>query len=978
MARVEACVRDGVLTYRDGDTDHVLPVGGGAWEGWLEQPSTKVFRFDHGAAGFTARREPQRGRWYWYAYRRRGGRLRKAYLGRASDLTLDRLAAVGARLDEAVEGSVVAGDIESAAAGPPAGRERHNLPSEVSSFLGRQAEIAELRRALPGTRLLTLTGAGGVGKTRLALRLASDVLEDAADAVWLVELAALADPALVPQAVAQAVGTREQPGRPLLETLATALGVAPTLLVLDNCEHLVDACAHVAGHLLRASPTLHILATSREPLGVPGEVAWPVPPLGLPADDEHAGLKDRARSEAVQLFVVRAQAARPGFTLTEQNVLAVSEVCRRLDGIPLAIELAAARLRVLSPAELAARLDDRFRLLTGGSRTASPRQQTLRATVEWSYDLLTEVERRLFERLSVFAGGFTLDAVEAVCGDSNEERGTSNEARADAQLVAHRSSLVPRNDVLDLLTRLVDRSLVLAEQHGTEATRYRLLETLRAYGVNRLAERGDAEWARERHARWMTELAQRAERAFHGPSQGHWLRWAEREHDNATAALTWAVECGDVELAVSLAAALSWPWVLHQRWSEGLEWAERVLAMPQAVPTRERGMLLTGAIQFALFRGDLASNRPSGDLAAVRGRIEECLTIGEALNDDELILGAYGMSQLVREFGVDLEGAPEVTVEELNALARRIGHTWGECRGLEAMARRALRAGDLDTAGAHLTEAIRLARGAGDTWSLAMALHEIGDVERVRGAHPHAGVLYEESLTLFSELGLGARPSLVHNLGYVALAAGDRVGAATNFAQALNQFRRLGEARGMAECLIGFGALAAAKGRTADAARLFGAGEAALDALGIDLWPSNLPDYTRWLSRVRLGRAVASFDRTRAEGRALSLEQAVALALAGNDERRVRLPDSSFIIPRSSFSMRLTPREQEIAQLAAQGLTNRQIAATLVIAEKTAANHVQRVLEKLDLRSRTQLAARAAEFGLTPAGAQTHTTDATR
>ncbi|HEY3059594.1 MAG TPA: helix-turn-helix domain-containing protein, partial [Chloroflexota bacterium] len=734
-----------------------------------------------------------------------------------------------------------------------------NLPAELSSFVGRANELSELRRLLPTTRLLTLTGTGGVGKTRLALQVAAGLLEEATDAVWLVDLAPLADATLVPQAVAQATGIREESGRPLPATLTSALGLGRVLLIMDNCEHMVEACAQLAAHLLQTCPSLRILATSREALGVLGEVAWPVPSLQVPSDEPGVSAADSSGVEAVRLFVERATAARPGFAVTEYNAPAVAEVCRRLDGIPLAIELAAARVRVLTPEEIAARLDDRFRLLTHGHRTVSPRHQALRATIDWSYDLLTDSERRLFQQLAVFAGGFTLSAAETVC------RGAG---LAAVEILAH-------------VSRLVDRSLVISDPgDGTEPTRYRLLETLRAYGLERLAERGELDQVRARHAAWITERAEHAERAFRGPEQGRWLRWAEAEHDNARAALAWALEHEDAEVAVRLAAALSWSWFVHQRWSEGLDWAQRALGVPVAGLTRERGVLLVQAIQLAVFRGDLASGRPSGDLRAVGHWIEECLALGEMLDDDELVQSAYGFAVMAREFGMQPEGMPDVPLEEVIALSRRGGYTWGECRGLEALARRALRAGDLDTAIARLNEAVQLARQTGDLFSLAMDLVALGDVERARGAHKRAGTRYEESLAHLAALGLGAQPTLVHNLGYVALASGDSALAGANFAEALGHFRRLGVERGMAECLIGFGAVAAGEGRAADAARLFGAGETALEALGTQIWPANRPDYERSVAQARRRLGARAFDRVKSEGALLGIEEATALALA--------------------------------------------------------------------------------------------------
>ena len=936
MARTGARVSEGVLTFDEAGLDQMVPVGSVDWERWLEQPSTMAFRFEDGTARFTARRERQRGHSYWYAYRRRGGRLRKAYLGRSSDLTLDRLMTIGDRLAERFGDTPGVASDGLPDARPVLPRGRQNLPCEISSFLGRRAETAEVRRLLTTARLLTLTGTGGVGKTRLALHVAADLLGEGAVRVWWVNLAPLADPTLVPQAVAEATGVREEPGQPLLVTLARALGFEAVLLVLDNCEHLVDACARLVEHLLRVCPDLRILATSREPLGVSGEVAWRVPSLALPAGGEDLSADDLARYEAMQLFVQRAQATRPGFALTEENAPAVLELCQRLDGIPLAIELAAARVRALTPGEIATRLGDRFRLLSSGDRTAPPRHQTLRAVVDWTYNLLTDSERRLFERLSVFAGGFTLEAAEAVCS----------------------GGAIEATEVFDLLSRLVDRSVVLAEHQGeTGTTRYRLLETLRDYGQERLAAYGEADRVRERHATWLVELAQQAERAFRGPEQGRWLRRAEREHDNVRAALTWALEREEVELAVRLAAGLSWSWLLHQRWSEGLDWVGRVLALSGPEPTRERALLLLGAVQLTAFRGDMTSNRPSGNLSAVRRWVEEYLEIGETLGDDELVLGGFGLLGLLRDFGISLEGKPVLSPEELQVWARRIGHTWGECRGLEALARDALRTGNLEAAGAHLAEAVRLARGVGDTWSLAMALNQLSDVERVRGVYPRAGTLYDESLALFAQLGLGPQPNLVHNLGYVALAAGEYAGASARFAEALTQFRRLGESRGAAECLMGFGAVAAAEGRAADAAQLFGAGEAVLEASGAGVWPANRADCERWEDRARRKLSPAAFERARIEGRSLSLEHATTLMLERGAARDA-MPH-----PAQHKPPGLTPRECEVAQLAARGLTNRQIADALVITEKTAANHLQHVLDKLDLHTRTQLAARAVEFG---------------
>ena len=369
----------------------------------------------------------------------------------------------------------------------------NNLPRELTSFVGREREVDEVRRLLVTTRLLTLTGSGGVGKTRLSQRVAADLGPSFPDGIWLVELAGLGDPSLLAQVVASVLGVREQPGRALLDTLIDVLRPRTCLLLLDNCEHLVEACAALADSLLRACPGLILLATSREPLGIAGETVWRVPPLTMPDASGDAATSDDtsalAQYEAVRLFEERARAALPAFTLTGQNGPAVAQICRRLDGIPLAIELAAARVRGVAPEQLADRLDDRFRLLTGGSRTALARHQTLRALVDWSYELLSEPERVLFCRLSVFAGGWTLDAAEEVCSGGGIEPA----------------------DILGLLLQLVDRSLVLAEEQpiqagGLSPVRYRLLETLRQYGAEKLRDTGDALVLRTRHLDWSPRL----------------------------------------------------------------------------------------------------------------------------------------------------------------------------------------------------------------------------------------------------------------------------------------------------------------------------------------------------------------------------------------------------------------------------------------------------------------------------------------
>jgi non-specific serine/threonine protein kinase len=460
---------------------------------------------------------------------------------------------------------------------------QHNLPVQLTSFIGREQEMAEVAGLLASTRLLTLTGTGGVGKTRLALQVAAAQLDSYAQGVWLVGLAPLADSTLVPGTVLAALGVPEQPGRLPLAALLDALRTRQLLLLLDNCEHLLDACAGLAEALLRACPHLRIMATSREPLGLAGESRWRVPSLAVPGADQAASPTAVARCAAVRLFVERVRAVQPAFALTAANAAAVAEVCARLDGIPLALELAAARLSALGMAELAARLDQQLRLLTGGSRTALPRQRTLQATVAWSYDLLTSQEQTLFARLSVFAGGWSLEAAETVGADE----------------------IIAAEAVLDLLARLVDKSLVLAEETADGSTWYRLQETLRQYGQERLAAAEETAQAQRRHAAYYLALVERFDRVITGTEQLAWLARLERELDNLRAALALCLDTSEqahgqdeapaAEIALRLARGLHNFWRDHDHHREGLAWLEQALGRGTDAPVALRAWALGSA-----------------------------------------------------------------------------------------------------------------------------------------------------------------------------------------------------------------------------------------------------------------------------------------------------------------------------------------------------------------------------------------------
>jgi predicted ATPase/class 3 adenylate cyclase/Tfp pilus assembly protein PilF len=807
----------------------------------------------------------------------------------------------------------------------------NNLPSHWTSFIGREREIAEVKGTLAGTRLLTLTGAGGCGKTRLALQVAADLLGDYPDGVWLVELAAVADPALVPQAVAAAVGVREEPGRPLLQTLVESLRPRRLLLLLDNCEHLVGACASLAHDLLSRCPQLCLLATSREVLGIAGEMAWRVPSLSLPDPEEPLPAEQITDYEAVRLFVDRALRTRPGFAVTPENASSVAQVCHRLDGIPLAIELAAARVCILSVEQITARLDDCFHLLSGGNREALPRQQTLRAAIDWSYDLLSEAERQLLRRLSVFAGGWTLPAAESVCaGEEIEE-----------------------HEVLDLLTALVDKSLVSVDEQGNEA-RYRLLETIRQYGAEQLRGSGEEAPLRQRHRNWFRELAETAEAALSGADQGTWLNRLEREHANVRAALDAAVQAADVETAWRLGGALWRFWEVRGYLAEGRQRLAAVLGAEPGAPSRgeatlARAKALAGAGVLAQRQGDygmaralyeesLAIRRELGDHEGIAGSLnhlgsiavsqgdystartlfEESLAIWRERRNRQGIAASLHSLGIVAQFQGDYDTARARYRESL-ALRREIEDNRGIAAALNNLGNIAWYQGEHAAARSLYEEGLAIRRGLGDKAGIAHSLNNVGMVAQFQGDYDAAQVRYHESLVIRRELGdqagiaaslnnlgnvayyrrdygaartlweesltikraLGDKDGIagsLNNLGIAAQHLGDTPAARALHAESLVLRQQLGDKAGIAECLEGLAGVAGTQGQPELAARLFGAAEALREAIGAPLSPADRDEHERLVAPARAGLAPDEFAAAWAAGREMPLEQALLCA----------------------------------------------------------------------------------------------------
>jgi len=756
----------------------------------------------------------------------------------------------------------------------------NNLPRLLTSFVGREREMEEIKQLLSSTFLLTLTGSGGCGKTRLAIQVAADLLEMYPDGVWLVELAALTDPDLVPQAVASAVGLREEAGRPVARKLVDALKSRTALLVLDNCEHLLEACAHLAETLLRECPNLRILASSREGLGIGGEMTYRVPSLSLPDPQRLPPVERVTQYEAVRLFIERAVFSQPTFVVTSQNAPAVAQICYRLDGIPLAIELAAARVKAMPVEQIAARLDDRFRLLTGGSRTALPRQQTLRALIDWSYNLLSEKEQALLRRLSVFMGGWTLEAAEVICSGDGIEMWA----------------------VLDLLSRLVDKSLVGFEEQDGQA-RYRLLETVRQYGLDKLMEAGEGEAVRKRHLEFFLTLAEETEPKLYGKHQVQWLNCLEAEHDNLRSALEWCLgEPEGIEAGLRLVGALWRFWYVRGYFSEGARAMEEALALAEELPvSRERAKALAGAGRLAYVLGqyELARARYEESLAAWRSlrdregiaaalgnlgwlaqaqgeyrkarlRFEESLTIYREIRLQGGIAWALHTLGLVAEAQGEHEEARS-RYEESLALYRRIGHKGGIAWALNSLGHVTFRQGEYESARPLLEESLSLYMESGHKVGIARSLNNLGLVAVAQGDYGEGQSLLEESLTIYREIGDKAGMArALNSLGSAARLRGEHEMARLRYEESLTLYQEIGARRGIADTLRGMAEVAVGQGQLERAGQLFGAAEALREAIGSPLSPDEKDE--------------EAFAAAWAEGRTMTMEQAIAYALKADED----------------------------------------------------------------------------------------------
>jgi len=697
-------------------------------------------------------------------------------------------------------------------------RSRDNLPDALTRFIGREREVAALSALLATNRLLTLTGSGGCGKTRLALVVAAAQTAYTAaypDGVWLVEFAALTDPALVPQTVATVLNVREEARRPLLDTLADALSTRAPLLLLDNCEHIVAPVAAMVDALLRACPRLRILATSREALRVPGEVAWRVPSLSLPDGTRDQTVARLAASEAVQLFVDRVRLRQPTFTLTDDNAAVVAAICQRLDGMPLALELAAARASVLSLAQLEARLDNALRLLTDGARTALPRHQTLRATLDWSFALLTDDERAVLQRLAVFAGGCDLSAAEAICGDGD----------------------ITPVGVLALLAQLVEKSLVQMDERGGNM-RYRLLETVRQYAGEQLAASGEEEAVRSAHADWCLALTQQAEAGLDGPEQEVWLERLGVELDNLRAAIQWLLATGRIGQGLRITTHLWRFWYVRDHITEGSRWLTAFIARGRETGEATHDSFARLAWLDALFA--------AGRLAIFRGE--------------------YPTTQAL--------------MAEMLAVARQYDDPYRIASALMLLGHVALEQGEYRAARMHYEQGIPFAREANHPLWQAILIGSLGITLIMQGEIAAARPQLDESMALLQPLGdVGQLSRLLRWQGVLALLEGKDELAHTSLVEGIALHQRLHSLLGIAESLEVFTALTATRGQFARALQLTGAVTNLRATIAVPAPPYWQNWLTEQIAPARRALGAAESADALAAGAAMTTDQAIAEAL---------------------------------------------------------------------------------------------------
>jgi predicted ATPase/DNA-binding CsgD family transcriptional regulator len=790
----------------------------------------------------------------------------------------------------------------------------NNLPVQFTTFIGRAPALEELRDKLVTARLLTLSGAGGSGKTRMAVQLANQVISDFPDGLWFVDLVPLSDATLVAQKVMSAVGVREQADRSAQETLASLFATKRSLLLLDNCEHLLDGVAALVDALLRATVELNVLTTSREALRLAGEVVWHVAPLAVP-DDHALNVEDLHQCDATRLFIDRAKLNLPGFELTTENARSVAEICRQLDGLPLAIELAAARIASMSPAQFLTRLGDSLHLLSTRGRVTSPKQRTLEATFDWSYELLEDREQTLFRRLGVFSSPFTLEGVEAVCGEG-----------------------FSADEVLDLLTELIEKSLVVVENRPGDETRYRLLETVRRYARSMLVELGEHPHVEQRLAGFCLSIAEHAAEQLHSPDALVWMDLLDDQEDNLRAVLGWC-QTHDPPTGLELASRLAEYWDLRGHLTEGRKWLGEFLDLNQTAD-QLRGAALAGAGLLAWRQGD---NRRA------RSHYEDCLRIGRSTKNRELeARGLRGLGDAV--LGLGEYGEAEAYCRESLEIFQATGNTAETAQTLSRLGNAALNQGDPAASISFYERSLALYRGLGDRIGIANQLWSLSPGEFLRGEHARARVHLEECLKIRTEIKDEVGIPYVHvMLGYADMELGNLPGSRSEFGAALTRLLQLGDRWGISMTLDFMSGLAVRALRWAESLRLAGASQAVRASIGAQQLASVKGVADPWLAQARRHLTTDEAARTHRDGLQMTVEDAVDFALRFLEADPVRVTAAG----RGAHG--LSRRELQVARLVSEGHTNRAIAKTLFISERTVDNHVKHIFEKLNFRSRAQV-----------------------
>jgi predicted ATPase/class 3 adenylate cyclase len=737
----------------------------------------------------------------------------------------------------------------------------HNLPVQLTSFIGREKEMDEVKDLIAAHRIVTLTGSGGAGKTRLSLQVATECLNQFSNGVWLLELAPITDPALVPQTLLSIFNLREDSRRTAVEILIEYLRGKQMLLLFDNCEHLIEACAQLSEQLLQACPNLKILASSREALGIAGELSYHVPSLEAPNPAEMPPLDTLEKMDSVRLFMDRARTSKPDFALTKDNASFIAQICFRLDGIPLAIELAASRVKALTPEQIASRLDDRFRLLTGGSRTALPRQQTLRAMIDWSYSLLSEDEKTLFRRLAVFVGGWTLEAAESVCRVEGSDL-----------------------DILELLTRLVDKSLVLISETAS-GMRYHRLETIRQYSREKFFETDEVESLRDRHLDYFVQFAEQADENLQGSEQLVWQKLMSAEQDNLRAALAWGFSKNPYS-ALRIVGAANLFWTAGGYSAEGFRWTQKALEQVQKSPF-ERGTTAEQrqVARAKALRGLTRLYLSLGDNAKAKRTAEESVAIYRRSKDRRGLAFALVVLAYPLEFLGELEQA-EAILKESYMIARAEKDIYIMCRALNLLARVTIALHhDLDKAQKIVDESLRRAKETGLRSQEAQAQEVAATIALHRNEHEEARTHYNESVKLYQEI--DARFNVIlekSNLAHMERKLGNYENALEYYRETILAFRDIGQIGAVSHQLECFGFIALAQNQHEHALQLFAAANATRTRDGTPMTPDEQAYFNEQLAKLRERMTEMQFEAAWSKGKATNMEDAIQLAVESTNE----------------------------------------------------------------------------------------------